>query len=112
MVSRFRETGAQLTAYHQGEIVNDIMLGNTPNTRKRCYSEGNRIANNGMMQDAMSIREEEIKAGVNAKEAQANLNINILVIEEENKINLPGLSRTPNGGSCTTPLGEKSEKYS
>ncbi|MEZ8611417.1 hypothetical protein [Vibrio sp. 10N.239.311.D11] len=112
MVSRFRETGAQLTAYHQGEIVNDIMLGNTPNTRKRCYSEGNRIANNGMMQDAMSIREEEIKAGVNAKEAQANLNINILVIEEENKINLPGLSRTPNGGSCATPLGEKSEKYS
>lgn len=111
MISRFRETGAQLTAYHQGEIVNNIMLGNTPNTRKRNYSEGNRIANNGMMQDAMSIREEEIKAGVNAKEAQANLNINVLVIEEENKINLPNLSRTPNGASCSTPFGEKSERY-
>ncbi|MDW2080586.1 hypothetical protein [Vibrio sp. 1640] len=111
MVSRFRETGAQLTAYQQGEIVNDIMLGNTPNTRKRCYSEGNRIANVGMMQDTMSIREEEIKAGVNTKEAQANLNINVLVIEEENKINLPDLSRTPNGTSCATPFGEKSERY-
>ncbi|WP_395356475.1 hypothetical protein ACHFJ9_08405 [Vibrio sp. D3] len=111
MVSRFRETGAQLTAYQQGEIVNDIMLGNTPNTRKKCYSEGNRIANIGMMQDTMSIREEEIKAGVNTKEAQANLNINVLVIEEENKINLPDLSRTPNGTSCATPFGEKSERY-
>ncbi len=111
MVSRFRETGAQLTAYHQGEMVNDIMLGNTLNTRQRHYSEGSRIANNGMMQDAMSIREEEIKAGVNAKEAQANLNINVLVIEEENKINLPNLSRTPNGASCATPFGERSERY-
>ncbi|WP_019350540.1 hypothetical protein [Vibrio splendidus] len=111
MVSRFRETGAQITAYHQGEMMNDIMLGNTPNTRKRSYSEGNRITNRGMMQDAMSIREEEIKAGVNTKAAQANLGIDVLVIEEENKISLPDLSRTPNGASCTTPFGEKSKRY-
>lgn len=111
IISRFRETGAQITAYHQGEMINDIMLGNTLNTRKRSYSEGNRVINNGMMQDAMSIREEEIKRGVNTKEAQANLGIDVLIIEEENKINLPNLSRTPNGGSCATPFGEKSEKY-
>ncbi|HHC6514022.1 TPA: phage integrase N-terminal SAM-like domain-containing protein [Vibrio parahaemolyticus] len=111
LISRFRETGAQITAYHQGEMMNDIMLGNTPNTRKKSYSEGNRITNNGMMQDAMSIREEEIKRGVNTKQAQTNLGIDVLVIEEENKINLPDLSRTPNGGSCATPFGEKSEKY-
>lgn len=111
VISRFRETGAQITAYHQGEMMNDIMLGNTPNTRKRSYSAGNRITNNGMMQDAMSIREEEIKRGVNTKQAQTNLGIDVLVIEEENKINLPDLSRTPNGGSCATPFGEKSEKY-
>ncbi len=111
VVSRFRETGAQITAYHQGDMMNDIMLGNTPNTRKKSYSEGNRITNNGMMQDAMSIREEEIKRGVNTKQAQTNLGIDVLVIEEENKINLPDLSRTPNGGSCATPFGEKSEKY-
>lgn len=111
MISRFRETGAQITAYHQGEMMNDIMLGNTPNTRKRSYSEGNRITNNGMIQDAMSLREEEIKRGVSTKEAQANLGIDVLVIEEENKVNLPNLSRTPNGGSCTTPFGEKAKKH-
>jgi hypothetical protein len=111
IISRFRETGAQITAYHQGEMINDIMLGNTLNTRKRSYSEGNRVTNNGMMQDAMSIREEEIKRGVNTKEAQTNLGIDVLVIEEDNKINIPNLSRTPNGGSCATPFGEKSEKY-
>jgi hypothetical protein len=111
VINRFRETGAQLTAYHQSEMINDIMLNNTPSTRKRSYSEGNRASNNGMMQDAMSIREEQIKSGTNTKEAQSNLGIEVLVIEEENKINLPDLSRTPNGGSCASPFGEKSEKY-
>jgi len=110
-ISRFRETGAQLTAYHQGEMVNDIMLNNTPNTRKQHYSKGNKFANNGMMQDVMSIREEQVKNGVNTKEAQENLGIAVLVIEAENKINIPNLSRTPNGASCADPFGEKSKKY-
>ncbi|EGQ9698348.1 hypothetical protein FWP48_02650 [Vibrio parahaemolyticus] len=111
VISRFRETGSQVTAYHQGDMVNDIMLNNTPSTRRKHYSKGNKLANNGMMQDAMSIREEQIKSGVSAKQAQKNLDIDVLVIEEENKINLPDLSRTPNGGSCASPFGEKSEKY-
>lgn len=111
VISRFRETGAQLTSYHQGEMMNNIMLGNTNRTRNKSYSEGNRIANNGMMQDTMSIREAEIKSGVNTKEAQVNLGIDVLVIEVENKINLPDLSRTPNGGSCSTPFGERSKRY-
>ncbi|MEZ8819228.1 hypothetical protein AB4304_00025 [Vibrio breoganii] len=111
VISRFRETGAQITAYHQGDMMNDIMLNNTPNTRKKSYSEGNKAANNGMMQDAMSLRMEEIKQGVSKKEAQANLGIDVLVIEEEHKIHLPNLSRTPNGGSCSSPFGGKSEKY-
>ncbi|PPA28061.1 hypothetical protein C3737_21320 [Aeromonas jandaei] len=111
VISRFRETGAQLTTYHQGELANDIMLNNTPNTRKKHYSVGNKITNNGMMQDALSIREEQIKNNVNTKEAQQILGIRVLVIEEEYKISLPQLSRTPNGGSCKTPFGEKSERY-
>ncbi|MGR5234294.1 hypothetical protein [Vibrio rotiferianus] len=111
VISRFRETGAQITTYHQGELVNNIMLNNTSNTRKKSYSKGNRTANNGMMQDAMSLREQEIKQGENTKEAQESLGIDVLVIEAENKINLPNLSRTPNGGSCSAPFGEKSEKF-
>ncbi|KMV28972.1 hypothetical protein AB733_20685 [Photobacterium swingsii] len=110
-ISRFRETGSQLTAYHQGEMVNNLMLNNTPNTRKRHYSEGNKLANNGMMQDTMSIREEQVKNRVSTQQAQENLCIDVLVIEEEKKINLPNLSRTSNGGSCVTPFGEKSQKY-
>ena len=111
VVSRFRETGSQLTAYYQGEIVNDIMLNNSRNTRKRHYSTGNKLLNNSMMQDTMSIREEQVKSGSSTKQAQKNLGIEVLVIEEENKINLPNLSRTSNGGSCAAPFGKKSQKY-
>nr|WP_159373639.1 hypothetical protein [Vibrio cholerae]CQB47121.1 FIG01202926: hypothetical protein [Vibrio cholerae] len=111
VISRFRETGSQLTSYHQGEMVNNLMLNNTPNTRRRHYSEGNKQINNGMMQDTLLIREEQIKSGVSTQQAQENLNIKVLVIEEENKINHPNLSRTSNGGSCAAPFGEKSRKY-
>lgn len=111
LISRFRETGAQLTAYHQGELVNNIMLNNTPNTRKKHYNAGNVITNNGMMQDTLSIREEQIKNNVSTKQAQANLGIKVLVIEAEYKVNIPQLSRTPNGGSCKAPFGENSDKY-
>lgn len=111
VVSRFRETGSQLTAYHQGELANNMMLNNTSNVRKKHYSTGNKVANNGMMQDAMDIREEQIKSRVNTKQAQENLEINVLVIDKEYEINIPNLSRTPNGGSCASPFGEKSKKY-
>lgn len=110
-ICRFRETGSQLTAYHQGEMVNDLMLNNTPSTRKRHYSKGNKLANNGMMQDTMLVWEEQVKSSVSTKQAQENLGIEVLVIEEENKIDLPNLSRTSNGGSCASPFGEKSQKY-
>lgn len=111
VVSRFRKTGSQLTTYYQGELANNVMLNNTPTTRRRHYSTGNKIANNGMMQDAMAIREEQIKSKVNTNQAQTNLDIKVLVIEAEYKVNIPNLSRTINGGSCRDPFGEKSEKY-
>lgn len=111
VISRFRETGAQITAFHQGDMANDIILNNTPNTRKKSYSEGNKIANNGMMQDAMMIREEQVKNRVNPAQARLNLAIEVLVIEQENSLKLTNLSRTPSGSSCGNPFGEKSEKY-
>ncbi|EGQ7940180.1 hypothetical protein V4T70_003617 [Vibrio vulnificus] len=111
IVSRFRETGAQLTAYHQGELANNIMLGNTPNVRSKHYSEGNKHNNNGMLQDTLAIREEQIINGVDTEQAKQNLGIDVLVIEKENAISIPNLSRTSNGASCSDPFGGKSEKY-
>ncbi|EME0093279.1 hypothetical protein VXI05_001275 [Vibrio parahaemolyticus] len=111
IVSRFRETGAQLTAYHQGELANNIMLANTPNVRSKHYSEGNKHNNNGMLQDTLAIREEQIINGVDTEQAKQNLGIDVLVIEKENAINISNLSRTSNGASCSDPFGSKSEKY-
>lgn len=110
-ISRFRETGSQITAYHQGEIVNDIMLNNTLITRKRSYSKGNRHTNNGMMQDALSIKQQQARSKQDIKSAKKSLGIDVLVIEKENIVNIPKLSRTPNGGSCANPFGEKSLRY-
>ncbi|WP_318486908.1 hypothetical protein [Photobacterium leiognathi] len=112
VVSRFRESGAQLTTFHQGEMANNIMLDNTLEVRKKNYSEGNKQSNKGMMQDTMAIREEQARSGVKTEEARKNSGIDVLVIEKENAINLPNLSRTSNGGSCDDPFGSKSQKYS
>ncbi|KJF79834.1 hypothetical protein [Photobacterium angustum] len=112
VVSRFRESGAQLTTFHQGEMANNIMLDNTLEVRKKHYSEGNKQSNKGMIQDTMAIREEQARSGVKTEEARKNSGIDVLVIEKENAINLPNLSRTSNGGSCDDPFGSKSQKYS
>ncbi|WP_394245367.1 hypothetical protein [Vibrio astriarenae] len=111
MISRFRETGAQITAYHQGQIASDLVLNNSHNTRRKHYSTGNKITNNGMMQDAMAIREEQARKQVNTEQAKQNLEINVLVIDEEYKANLPDLNRVPNGTSCSSPFGERSIKF-
>lgn len=111
VVSRFRETGSQITSAYQGEIANNITLGNTPQVRKKHYSKGNKHSNNGMMQDVMSIRQEQAQSKQGAIAARSSLGIEVLTIEEEYKANFPELSRTPNGGSCANPFGDKSESY-
>ncbi|CAK3866623.1 hypothetical protein [Vibrio crassostreae] len=111
IVSRFRETGSQLTAYHQGEMVNSILLNNTPSTRKKNYSEGSRHTNNGMLQDTVSIRQEQIESNVDTKQAKENLGLDVLVIEAEYKVSIPELSRTPTGSSCVDPFGEIATQY-
>ncbi|MBU2969985.1 hypothetical protein KO527_11550 [Pseudoalteromonas sp. C2R02] len=111
VISRFRETGSQLTAFHQGEVVSNLMLNNSIQTRNKHYSRGNKHTNNGMLQDTMSIRQEQIQKNINTKQARINLGINVLVIETENKVNFPELSRTAIGSSCAHPFGEQSKKY-
>lgn len=112
VISRFRETGSQITTAYQGELANDITLNNTPQTRKRHYSKGNKHSNNAMMQDAVSIRQEQAQTKLGAKEAQDALRIEVLAIEEEYRAHFPELSRTPNGSSCANPFGERAEAYS
>ncbi|ENM2832365.1 phage integrase N-terminal SAM-like domain-containing protein [Vibrio cholerae] len=111
VISRFRETGAQLTAFHQGETASGVVLDNEPAVRKKHYSTGNRLQNNGMLQDTASIRQEQAEKKEGTKAAQASLNIDVLTIEEAHKVSLPNLSKTPNGSSCANPFGEKSEAY-
>ena len=111
VISRFRETGAQLAAFHQGETASGVVLDNEPAVRKKHYSTGNRLQNNGMMQDTASIRQEQAEKKEGTKAAQASLNIDVLTIEEALKVSLPNLSKTPNGSSCANPFGEKSEAY-
>lgn len=111
LISRFRETGSQITTAYQGEIANNITLGNTPQTRKKHYSKGNKHTNNGMMQDVASIRQEQAISKQGAKAAQDSLEIQVLTIDEEYKSHYPNLSKTPNGGSCLSPFGEKSKAY-
>lgn len=110
-MSRFRETGAQITTAYQGELANDITLGNTPQTRKRHYTTGNKHNNNAMMQDVTTIRQEQAQSKQGVTAARSALGIEVLTIEEELKTTFPELSRTPNGGSCANPFGERSEAY-
>lgn len=111
IISRFRETGSQITAYYQGDTVNNIMLNNTLKTRRKHYSHGNTLSNNSMIQDAMTIREEQVKSGESIQESICNLGISVLVIDEEFKSNLPDLGRTPSGSSCAAPFNDKANKY-
>lgn len=111
VISRFRETGALTTRAFQGELANDITLDNTQQTRRRHYSTGNKYNNNSMMQDVASIRQQQAKHKQDTKTAQESLSIEVLAIEQEQRVNFPNLSKTPNGGSCANPFGTASESF-
>lgn len=111
-ISRFRETGSQLTEYYQGEVATGVVLGNTLNTRRKHYSTGNKIENQKMTQETAMIREDQAKNRSSAKEARQNLDIKMLTIEEYNNKLMPGLSASAHGSHCGAPFGEQSEKYS
>ena len=111
VISRFRETGSQLTSYHQGDIAQGIVLDNSPMVRRKHYSTGNRHENQNMTQETALIRQQQAISKSSAKQAQQTLNIDVLTIDESQKVNFPNISRTPNGGSCADPFGEKSAKF-
>lgn len=111
VISRFRETGSQLTQHFQGELAQNALLDNTKSVRRKHYSTGNKFENQGMTQDAANIRQQQAVDKSSAKLAQEKLQIEVLTIEVSQRANIPQLSRTPNGGSCADPFGEKSEKF-
>ncbi|MDK9762971.1 hypothetical protein KI743_13245 [Vibrio sp. D420a] len=111
VISRFRETGSQLTRHFQGDIAQNITLDNSESVRRRHYSTGNRHENQGMTQDAALLRQQQATDKSSAKDAQKALQIEVLTIELSQKADIPQLSRTPNGGSCADPFGEKSKKF-
>lgn len=110
-ISRFRETGSQLTRYFQGEIAQNVLLDNGASVRRKHYSTGNKHENQGMTQDAALIRQQQSIDGGTAKDARKSLQLEVLTIDVSQKARFPHLSRVPNGGSCTDPFGEKSESY-
>ena len=109
VISRFRETGAQLSEY-QGDLAKSILLENTPNVRKKHYSTGNRLDNQGMTQDTALIRQYQASSKSSAKEAQSELNIDVLTIEQVQRAHTQ-ISRTANGGLCSNPFGDESKAF-
>ncbi|MDF4968320.1 hypothetical protein P3573_07075 [Vibrio parahaemolyticus] len=111
VISRFRETGSQLTSYYQGDIAQGIVLDSTPTVRKKHYSTGNPYSNQAMTQEAALIRQEQAASKSSAKEAQRTLQIEVLTIDQEHRIAFPNLSRSAHGSHCKEPFGEKSQKF-
>lgn len=111
VISRFRETGSQLTSYHLGSIAQGIVLDNTPSVRRRHYSTGNPYCNQAMTQETALIRQEQAASKSSAREAQEALKIEVLTIDEENRLTIPNLSRSAHGSHCKDPLGEKSKQF-
>lgn len=111
VISRFRETGSQLTSYYQGDIAQGIVLDSTPTVRKKHYSTGNPYSNQAMTQEAALIRQEQAVSKSSAKEAQKTLQIEVLTINQEHRIAFPNLSKSAHGSHCKEPFGEKSQKF-
>lgn len=110
-VSRFRETGSQLTEYYQGDIARGDLLNNTLATRRRHYSTGNKHENQKMTQETALIRAVQARNKSSVSEARQILDIKILTLEEYTKRMVPGLSKSAHGSHCKDPFGLKSEKF-
>lgn len=110
-ISRFRETGSQLTEYYQGDIAAGILLNNTKKTRQIHYSTGNKFENHSMIQETILIRSEQAKSRSSVTEARKVLHLPVLTLEEYNNRVKPVLSSSAHGSHCDDPFGEKSEKF-
>lgn len=114
VISRFRATGSQLMQLHFSPAISAELLGNTPNTIKRHYSEGNEFENQSMLQDAVTIMADKAMRGENIAQAkrrrEKQLNVQILTYEAMIKMHAPPMKQA-HGSYCQNPFGEQAEKF-
>ncbi|TMP38287.1 hypothetical protein [Pseudoalteromonas rubra] len=111
-VSRFRATGSIISQINNNEIEAALLLNNTPETIKRHYSDGNKLENNIMMQEAALIRAEQAKNLTTVEKAKETLHIKVLKYEELQDKLSPQIKKAAHGSYCADPFGEKSKKFS
>lgn len=111
-VSRFRATGSFISQLNSNEIETALLLNNTPRTVKSHYSEGNKLENNIMMQQAALIRAEQAKSLSSIDKAKENLDIKVLKYEELQEQLSPQIKQSAHGSYCANPFGEQSKKFS
>lgn len=110
-ISRFRETGNQLTQLTQGDIVAGYFLNNTSSTRKRSYATGNKYENNRMMQETTLIRAEQAKTKQSVREIRGKLSLTVLTYDQYQQRFMPNLSSSAHGTHCAEPFGKKANKF-
>ncbi|EMN1411340.1 hypothetical protein JW310_19470 [Enterobacter cloacae subsp. cloacae] len=114
IISRFRATGSQVAQVHHSHMHAARLLGNTPSTVRRHYSEGNEFENNAMMQDALLIFADMAEKGISvdtAKERQKDkLNIPVLTYEKMLKLHNRPMQQA-HGSYCSNPYGVQAQKF-
>ncbi len=114
VISRFRATGSQMMQLHRHPAISAELLGNTPRTVRRHYSEGNEFDNQSMIQDAVSVLADKAWYGENTEQAKLrrkdDLGVEILTYEHLLKMHAPPMKQA-HGSYCQNPFGEQAERF-
>lgn len=114
VISRFRATGSQMMQLHHSPAMVAELLGNTPRTIRRHYSEGNVFDNQSMLQDAVTVMADKAQYGENTEQAKRRrkeiLGVEILAYESLLKMHIPPMKQA-HGSYCQSPFGEQAEKF-
>ncbi|HCR2147163.1 TPA: hypothetical protein OND30_004187 [Enterobacter kobei] len=114
VISRFRATGSQIMQLHHSPAMSAELLGNSPRTVRRHYSEGNEFDNQSMLQDAVSVMAYKAKYGESIQQAKRRretlLEVHILTYESLLKMQAPPMKQA-HGSYCQNPFGEQAEKF-
>lgn len=114
VISRFRATGSQIMQLHHSPAMSAELLGNSPRTVRRHYSDGNEFDNQSMLQDAVSVMADKARFGESIQQAKRRretlLEVHILTYESLLKMQAPPMKQA-HGSYCQNPFGEQAEKF-